>query len=465
MRWRFSSATKLYGLRLRAHLSTKASLLAARILEAQPSLNEKHYQALLKMAQPSTVEGARSLVEAYCASGQRERAIMMLQTYRPGVEAFEPLLVECVKRGDEEGFRAAIGSLRETGAAPSSTTFGALIRARIDCGQPRRAMGVCEYALSVQTLPPARDLDAMIAALCDAGLSGSALDLIAVLRTRHNWVLPRHGVGTNALLTSASQAYEMPLEALAVYTELELHDSECTTLNLTDELLRRCANAGNLKSVHALLRHLSGQELLVGRFALGCVLRAMLAADETRAALRIFDDQVASYMKRDGAPPWEALHWAAPSSSNRDVDAAVPCEPDRLAAARPMDFTELPEGVACIGVIRFFQRLALDAETLTTSELLALPMVLIVNESHRASILRAASSLSPPVHLQSTEHPGPDREAIARGLTLTMDGQSLTLWAEQVRSARQQTRRADQFAIAAVGHNALWALSLLGFAA
>ena len=121
-----------------------------------------------------------NIVESHCAAGRRQDAFRFLQEHRPrAIEPFEPLLVACVMGGDDTALRLATRIMREAGVTPTASTFGLLLSARLDCGDTARALKVCQGALAAGLAPPPENVRALVLALAEAGLSGSALELLA----------------------------------------------------------------------------------------------------------------------------------------------------------------------------------------------------------------------------------------------------------------------------------------------
>ncbi len=462
----------------------RASLLATRILTAQPRLRPQHLEALLLMANSAeATTAARALVESHCAAGRRSAAFNFLLEQRPrAVEPFEPLLVACAMDGDDAALRMATRLMRESGAAPTESTYGLLVRARLDCGDTDRALKVCEGALAAGMAPPPADVKALLLALSEAGLSGSALELMAALRVRHGRLVPadRSDVAIHALLDGAARAHEMPLECLAVWNELKHHGDEAAARQLADDLLRRCLRAGNLNGARALHRQLGAEGVCLGPEALEWLLRALLEASQTPEALKLWDEQ----SSRHAEPfPWPSVRWAlvahadeahpahaAPPDEHTDeldlsrVPEGVACrelEPPRSSTPLDeLDLSRVPEGVACIGAIRFFQRLAALAVAERPQLQLPTRVLLRAQPAHAAALIRTAASLVPPLQIERL--PGRSEGAPSAEAELIVDEQALSRWTAQVRSERSRAQRTNQFAAVAAGHNALWTLALVG---
>jgi hypothetical protein len=134
-----------------------------------------------------------------------------------------------------------------------------------------------------------------------------------------------------------------------------------------------------------------------------------------------------------------------------------------------LDLRALPEGAAQISALRFFQRLA--AEAMSDQEEAEAPssdaessvafptrVELVLRPSHSEAVIRLANGLSPPLQLQAVKSSDP-----ASDVTLFAEGAELSQWSEQVMNEWRKSRRTNQFALAAVSHNALWTLALLAW--
>ena len=464
----------------------RAALLASRILVSQPSLNARHYEALIQMtkqsgATPAAAEAtSRALVNSFCEAGQRERAMSYLREARQcGVGAFEPLLVACVREGDDDALRAAAKLMREAGAAPSGSTYGALLRERLKRGETTRALRVCDGALAAGVAPPALDVQALVVALTEEGLSGSALELVAAMRERHGRLLPlnRSDRATHALLNGAASSHAMPLEPLAVHAELKHHlVDEASAGRLSDELVLRCVRAGNLRAARALLRQLESEGVLLGPDTLDTTLQALLETSETQDALKLWDDQAARHVEAGRPLPWPSLRWATAAAPSPSHDSPQPHPPlpldeacfEPLGVPGRLDLSALPEGAARIGVIRFFQRLAATAAATADEAQPSVPaeVVLLAQPSHADALVRTAASLVPPLQLDSRgrtpSSPSGGGEAGERTVMLIVEEATLARWAAHVLEQRSRAQRTNQFAAVAAGHNALWTLALVG---
>ena len=322
---------------------TKTSL-AARILATQRDVGKLYpnkLTALLRMGLPQdgigTIEKSalhrhpkkllRPLVEAYSKADLRGEALRVLHDQKPdAVSPYEPLLVECVKAGDDAGLRKAAWMMRDHGAVPTAETYGLLIAARLESGQPDRALRVAQHALSAGSAPPASAVDALIVALSEAGHTSSALSVAGTLRTEHGLCLDIDGAAMQTLLDGAARS-PMPLEVLAVRQELVWHyehaDADATAAAATtiapavgvgsgararsgaaarqgrraevptsrpplhDELLGRCVVEGNVPAAMALLRQLETEAVEPGALALDGLLQLLLDDDAVDEAARL----------------------------------------------------------------------------------------------------------------------------------------------------------------------------------
>ena len=442
-----------------SHMSLRASLLATRILSAQPRLRPQHLEALLTMTNSIEATAARmramaNIVESHCAAGRRQDAFRFLQEHRPrAIEPFEPLLVACVMGGDDTALRLATRIMREAGVTPTASTFGLLLSARLDCGDTARALKVCQGALAAGLAPPPENVRALVLALAEAGLSGSALELLAALRERHGRLMPheRSNPAIHALLEGAARAHDMPLESLAVWDELKHHVDAAAAGQLSDDLLKRCVRAGNLRAFRALHRQLHLEGATLRHESLELVLRDCLDRGELQEALKLWDEQASRHQK--DAFPWPSLRWTAVEHGNEGH--SLP----ELVALDELDLSAVSEGVACVGAIRFFQRLA--ALALSESPKLPLPsqVLLRTQTAHVDALVRTAASLAPPLQLRLQNS---STDSLHDEVGLLVDAQELDNWARQIRDERSRGQRTNQFVAVAAGHNALWTFALLG---
>ena len=138
------------------------------------------WERALAAGLPPSAPLLRPLVASCVAAGRRDEALDRLTAAHEAGQplddaSFEPLVVGCVKHGDENGLRAAVGLLRQQRPAPGAALYGALIDAHRESGALSRAHGVCSHALSRGVLPAAAPLRALLVALAHAGRSGDAL--------------------------------------------------------------------------------------------------------------------------------------------------------------------------------------------------------------------------------------------------------------------------------------------------
>ena len=216
----------------------------------------------------------------------------------------------------------------------------------------------------------------MIVALSEAGLAGSALDLAFELRVRHNRRLDSTDRATQALIDGAAEA-EMPLEVLAVHSELRQHHG----FALADEMVLRCVRAGNVPAARALLRQLEAEGVPVGKEPLDELLLAMLDREDVSEAFDLWDRQravVASPMP--GFEQHAGRRWvhggdsgaqdatAAAAATTVEVLGLGDCEAKSSPVELPpltleLDLRGLPEGAARLSCMRYFQRLANAAPT------------------------------------------------------------------------------------------------------
>ena len=182
--------------------------VASRILSSQLELSQlrpARVTALLRMGLPlegiAQVERStlyqkhprgllRPIVEAYSRSGSRSDAMRVLRDQRASdVAPYEPLLIECVRNGDDQGLRDAAWMMRDFGAVPSAETYGMLIAARLASGEPERALRVAQHAITNGAPPPPAAIDSLIVVLSEAGQTTSALEVANTLRVRHGLLL------------------------------------------------------------------------------------------------------------------------------------------------------------------------------------------------------------------------------------------------------------------------------------
>ena len=461
-------------------------LLASRILatRAAETLSAAQCAALLRMAPEQAVDAierrtstslslqhhvTHPLVDAYCTLGRHDDAVRVLRSHRPtDATPFNPLLVACVRLGDDSALREATGLMRELGAPPTVDTYGELILARVERGEALRALRVCESALYAGIVPPRRACTALIVALSEAGLTGSALDLAFELRVRHNRRLDSTDRATQALIDGAAEA-EMPLEVLAVHSELRQHHG----FALADEMVLRCVRAGNVPAARALLRQLEAEGVPVGKEPLDELLLAMLDREDVSEAFDLWDRQravVASPMP--GFEQHAGRRWVHGGDSGaQDATAAAAATTvevlglgDSEAKSSPvelppltleLDLRGLPEGAARLSCMRYFQRLANAAPT--EALLAGRPgwsgwsdaadgdalRVLLTDMAHADGLREQAASLQPPIELRVEEaRTRGEADAGATGdgaVVLMADRESRALGASLRRAAARQT--------------------------
>ena len=135
---------------------------------------------------------------------------------------------------------------------PNSRDLWSLIDARLESGEPDRALRIAQHALAARTAPPPEAIDALIVAHQGRQDQQRALRR-EHLRIEYGIRLEPSDLGVQTLLSSAAQS-PMPLEVLSVRQELMQH---CEVIGarettghrlLHDELIHRCVEAGKSPS-------------------------------------------------------------------------------------------------------------------------------------------------------------------------------------------------------------------------
>lgn len=440
---------------------SKGNTLAARILASQRNVGKMYpnkLTALLRMGLPKdgidTIERSalqkypqkllRPLVEAYSKADLRAEAMRVLRDQQPqAVSPYEPLLVECVKAGDDQGLRETAWLMREHGAVPTPETYGLLIDARLESGEPDRALRIAQHALVARTAPPPEAIDALIVALTKAGKTSSALSVASTLRIEYGIRLEPSDLGVQTLLSSAAQS-PMPLEVLSVRQELMQH---CEVIGarettghrlLHDELIHRCVEAENLPAAMALVRQLDTEGVEVGAVQLDGLVGVLLDCDElddaTRLARRRWSHPLLTgrgYALDEGpSSTAEPAAFGADASRGERLAAAAAAGGDQSglaggssmadmssaasSASLSLDLRGLPTGVARLCCVRYFHQIAnsTPTETLLDAGYDASGgrpawrgvTILLSDHSHAEAIAAQAVSLQPPIELRLRAH-------------------------------------------------------------
>ena len=539
--------------------------LASRILSSQLELSQLRpgrVTALLRMGLPAKsiaqVEQStlyqkhprgllRPIVEAYSRSGARADAFRVLRDQRPGdVTPYEPLLIECIRNGDDRGLRDAAWMMQDFGVVMRAETYGMLICARLASGEPERALRVAQHAITNGAPPPYPAIDSLIVALSEAGQTTSALEVANTLRVRHGLCLDPASRATHKLLDCAARS-SWPLEVLSVLKELSSHidhvesrgkksdskrsdhriDESSTEVKdlLHDELMQRCVRAGNLAAARALLVEMESVGTVMSEGAIDGFLCALLddgrieAIEEaTRIAARRWPLSLLGPVDADLDPVLSTGADAARSGTGIDSPSAGSSglHTDSLTTAAglatselpalQLNLRDLPEGVARLCCVKFFQRLAnltptdvllqwASDESCNATQQATGPSddephtenssrrtsskqsvvhgervsLLLSNSSLRHAIILQAASLQPPIKLQARKEllkpslgvrqikPIPHTEQGSQ-ILLVAGRVELGRWAKQCAEQRVTKSNRTGLVLAAGAHNMLWAV-------